>query len=372
MRTGSYHLFRVGKIWHYRFQLDGQRIQRSTGKLLRHLAEPIAERAYRDARLWSKGAQLVPTLRELVALWLTVHAPTASPAHLKIVETFGRLHLHGLGDLTIDALTTDRVEEARNIHLKAHSQASTNQWLKVLRLLCNWAVKRRAIPAMPFNVKILKVQKRPRQILSVNLALQWLDAVDTHEGARSGVRTAVRLMLGLGLREIETITARWEWLDWARETYTPGVTKGREADALPIPQWLLEYLRPLRQPAGLIVTKRHGDPFTSGFTRRAMLAANQAVNAGHITAHRLRGTFATLLTESGAPVQAVQRALRHKSVLTTIGYLEVDMDSVSRAQARIAAQIGFSAQADLSGEQMANAAPQTIDASSLHDYRESS
>lgn len=32
-------------------------------------------------------------------------------------------------------------------------------------------------------------------------------------------------MLGVGLREIETITARWEWLDWDRRVYVPGENK---------------------------------------------------------------------------------------------------------------------------------------------------
>lgn len=94
--------------------------------------------------------------------------------------------------------------------------------------------------------------------MPVQLARAWLEALDAHEGERRGVRTAVRLMLGIGLREIETITADWQWMDWERRTYTPGQTKGREADALPVPAWLIAYLQPLRRPAGLIVTRPAG------------------------------------------------------------------------------------------------------------------
>ncbi|MFK4447469.1 integrase/recombinase XerC [Caballeronia udeis] len=350
----SCQLFRVGKVWHYRFQIDGVRVQRSTGETLRHRAESIAERAHRYAALWSRREQSIPTLRELVAQWLTVHAPTTSKAHSKIVETFGRLHLYQLADVMIDELTTAMVEEARNEYLKNHAPASANQWLKVLRLLCSWAVRREVIPAVRFRVRTLAVQKRPRAILSTSLASQWLEAVDTHEGDKMAVRIAVRLMLGLGLREIETITARFEWLDWERRAYIPGKTKGKEAEPIPVPLWLIDYLQPMRQPSGLIVARPNGKPCPSGFTRTAMLAANTAVGTGHVTAHRLRGTFATLMSEMGAPIQSIQRAMRHKSPLTTMAYLEVNMDFVAKAQQSIAHKMGFSTQSDVSGNQAAN------------------
>ncbi|WP_244100193.1 tyrosine-type recombinase/integrase [Burkholderia anthina] len=355
----KYQLFPIGKVWHVRWTLDGKRAQRSTRETSRRRAELVAQRVYRDAQLWARGQTVVPTLREAVAQWLAAHMPIASRAHVKVVETFGRLHLYDLADLPLDELATAVVESARNRHRLTHAPSSTNQWLKTLRLICNWAVKRGGIPAIPFSVKTVKVQKRPRAMLPVSLTRQWLAALDEHEGNRRGVRTAARLMLGIGLREVETITARWEWIDWERQTYTPGVTKGREADPLPVPPWLLEYLRPHRRSSGLIVAKRGGAPFRSGFTRRAMLHANEAVDAGHITAHRLRGTFATLLSENGVPVQTIQRAMRHKSPMTTMGYLEADLQSVARAQAHIACQFGFTAAAR-SGNPLANSTPQTV------------
>ena len=350
----SFSLFKVGTVWHYRFQVGGKRVQRSTGEADRQRAHPIAERAHRRARLWARDGREIPSLAELVAQWLHIHSATASAAHVKVVETFGRLHLYDLGGLSIDELTTDRVERARVEHLGTHAPVSANQWLKVLRLLCNWAVRRGVVPAVPFHVKALKVQKKPRATLPARLTQAWLAAVDAREGNRDGVRTAVRLMLGLGLRESEAITARWEWLDIERRTYTPGRTKGREADPLPVPGWLLEYLTPMCKPDGYMLQKRDGRLYPAGFTRSAMLAANQAVGAPHITAHRLRGTFATLLSRSGVPPQDIQRVLRHKNLTTTAAYLEVDMQTVVHGQARMAHSIGFGLQPQPSGAPVAN------------------
>ncbi|OUL72634.1 tyrosine-type recombinase/integrase [Paraburkholderia hospita] len=353
----SIRLFKVGSTWHYRFQIDGKRVQRSTHETDRQRANKIAEQAHRRARLWARDGREIPTVAELVSQWLEIHEASASVAHIKVVETFGRLHLHGLDEVLIDELTTERVELARVKHLEAHAPVSANQWLKVLRLLCNWAVRRGVIPAVPFRVKVLKVQKKPRAILPVNLAHDWLAAIDAREGDRDGVRTAVRLMLGLGLRESETITARWEWLDVERRTYTPGRTKGREADPLPVPDWLFAYLMERHKPEGYMLHKRNVRPYAPGFTRLAMLAANQAVGAPHITAHRLRGTFATLLSRSGVPPQDIQRVLRHKNLATTAAYLEVDMQTVARGQAIIADSIGFGLRHQSSVAPVANVDP---------------
>ena len=62
----NYQLFRVGKVWHYRFQINLARTQRSTRETIKHRAEAVAERAFRQARMWSRGDEPVPTLCELV------------------------------------------------------------------------------------------------------------------------------------------------------------------------------------------------------------------------------------------------------------------------------------------------------------------
>lgn len=357
----AYQLFRVGKTWHYRFQINGARVQRTTREMVKHKADAIAEKEYNRAKLWARGEEPVPTLRELVTLWQEVHEPIVSSGHAKVVSTFGRLHLFDLAEVELDLITTELVEVARLEYLKTHAPASANQWLNVLKLLFRWAVRRKMIPALPWVVKPLKLQKKPRETLPVSMTRAWIDQIDLLDGENGATAMAVRLMLGIGLREAETITAQWEWIDWDRKTYTPGITKGREADPLPLPDWLLDYLRQRRRPDGLIVVHANGRPYRAGFTRNTMLAANKALGVGHITAHRLRGTFATLLSEAGAPVQMVQRALRHKSINTTMAYLEVNMELVARAQARIAQDSGLDspAHSEVGGDKSAHRASES-------------
>ncbi|MDR5777355.1 MULTISPECIES: tyrosine-type recombinase/integrase [unclassified Caballeronia] len=358
----SYRLFRIGKIWHYRFQLNGARVQRSTRESVKHKAEAVAARAYNDVKLWSRGCEPVPTLRDLFVKWIAANEPVVSNAHIKSMRTVARLHLYELGDVSVDQLTNGAIEQARIEHLKTHSRASANHWLKSIKVVCNWAVRRNILPMVPWSVKLIKLQKRPRTTLPASMASKWLIEVDAAAARQPGVSIAVRLMLGLGLREMETITARWEWLDWERGTYTPGRTKGREADPVPVPQWLLDYLHPMRHACGLIVTRKSGEAFKAGFTRRAMFAANAACEVVGLTPHRLRGTFATLLSEQGVPIQTIRRVMRHKDARTTMVYLEADLGSVVDAQARLSERMGLVdlAKRKVSGEKVAKSIAQTL------------
>jgi integrase/recombinase XerC len=337
----SANVFKRGVVWHYRFQVAGKRFRRSTGLTSRRSAETLAQRAYDAAVLRANGGEPVPTLAELAQAWIEVHRPVSSVAHIRSVELFQRLHMFDLGAKQINEITTLDVELARNVYLVTHKPASANHWLRIVKLLTMWAVKRGMLAAMPWHVSMLKVQKRPRSILPVAAARAWFAAVDEATEHTPGIGTAVRLMFGLGLREGEAISARWEWIDWARKTYTPGITKGREAEPVPMASWLREHLEARCQPAGLIVAKPDGQAFASGFARQAIRRANDTCAIKGITPHRLRGTFATLMSEAGVPIQTVQRVMRHKSFTTTMGYLEKNLDLAAQAQERISETAGF-------------------------------
>jgi integrase len=347
-------MFKVGGVWHYRFQVAGRRVQRSTRETKQPRAEKVAQKAFDDAVVRANGGQPVPTLRGLIVSWLALHRPIASAHHIRSVETFARLHLYDLGDRPVNAITTVDVEQARIVHLETHKPASANHWLRILKLLTLWAVKREVIRAMPWKLAMIKVQKRPRATLPLDVARVWFAEVDKASRRVPGVGVAVRLMFGVGLREGEATSARWEWMDWANSMYTPGITKGREADPVPVPGWLRDYLEPLRQVEGLIACRPDGQPLLPGFARYAMRLANTTCRVKGITPHRLRGSFATLLSENKVPIQTIQKVMRHKSHVTTMGYLEPNLNMAALAQDAIGEKAG------LSGAKVASATAESL------------
>lgn len=341
----GFSLFRVGTVWHYRFRVGGRRVQRSTGESSRGKAEEVAFKAYRRERVVKDGGGTVPTLSQLAETWISIHRATSSKAHVRAVEIFRKSHLYDLVKMRVDRIRTEDVEAARIRHLQGRSPATANHWLRILKLLFQWAFKRDVIDRIPWRVKMQKLQKKPRTILPVAKAQSWLAAVDHAAGKRTGIGAAVRLMLGLGLREGEALSSRWEWIDWERSVYTPGVTKGREAEPVPMPEWLGEYLASLRpaegKAEGLIVRGPSGSGYYSGCTRQVMKRANASCGTPGLTPHRLRGTFATLLSEAGVPVQDIQKVMRHKDPVTTMGYLEQDVGRTAAAQQLIGRKMGL-------------------------------
>lgn len=324
-----------GSVYHYRFQVKGERFTGSTGTANRQQALAIAMDRWQEAKDRARGILPMQTLAEARTAWLETHAATASIGHFQNVERWDPLDL---GDVMLDRLSTELVEGARNRFLQGRSPATANGWLRILNLLGNEAVRLGRLATIPWRVKMLKVQRRPRPTLPVAKVKAYLAALDAHNPQ---VGTAARLMIGLGLRESEALAARWEWLDQARATYTVGKAKGKEARVLPAPPWLLQHLQKAPQTLGYIIPGPEGQPHPRGFTRKGFAAANKAVKVPGLSPHRLRGTFATLHTESGTPLQVVQAMLGHKKIETTMAYVEAHLEAAKAGQDRVAQSMGF-------------------------------
>lgn len=332
----DYTLFLVKKIWHFRFSLGGFRRSGSTHETTRAKADKVASRIYQEARLRFRGLEPCPTLRECVDRWMAANQRRWSTSHAQSVERFCRLHAHGLADKPLNRITTEDVELAMHEHLGTHKPRSANQWISVLNLLANWAMRRGWLDEIPWRVKKLRVQRQPKPILPPAKTSAWLSAVDE---LSPDAGFACRLMLGLGLRESEALTARWEHVDWHRGTYTPWMTKGKEAVALVLPSWLLEFLRQRRQTEGWMIPFR-GNPHRRGYCVRFMASANASVGTPGLTPHRLRGTCASLLA-AFMPLPDLQRFMRHKDPKTTLVYIEEDPTQILRAHAAISEAQGL-------------------------------
>lgn len=350
-------LFKVGKIWHYRFQAEGiPRQQRTTGCSVKGEAEAVAWKAYEEAKIRSRGNEPAPTLKQLVGRWLDSHPARVSEdsrgvvslGHWKNVEMFGRLWIEDLKDVKVDRLTTELVMLARKQFQEGRAQKSANNWLQTLNLLGNWARECKLLPPMeplPWTVEFIPIKKVKRPIVPVARMKEFLEAFD-EQCQVLGARVAVRLMLGLGLRAGEALGMRREWWDWERGTYTPGDTKGGEADPIAAPQWLVAYLKAtVGTQAGmglLIPNPKTGKAYRKdSFMRRYLPRACEKLDLQRITQHRLRGSWVTNLLRSGTPPSEVQKGARHAELETTMGYYEDDLQVLRDHQEKMAKQAGL-------------------------------
>ena len=331
-------LFRDKKsgIWRVRFTIDGKRVQVSLHTEVKGQAETLALRVLEDHKTRSEGREPVQTVEKVRKLWLEAHSTTASIGHYRNVNTWDA---SGLGKVMLDRCTTELVEMARNKFQEGRAPATVNGWMRTLNLLGGWAIQRGMITALPWRVKMQKVQKAPRKTLPAAQVRPWIEAAEAtaFKSHRWQIGTALRLMIGLGLREQEALGARWEWIDWGRKSYTVGKAKGFEARVIPVPDWLMAWLLDRKADLGLVL----GDQKPAGFCRKAIAGANEECKTPGISPHRLRGTFATLHSEAGTPIQVIQQMLGHKSPTTTMLYLEAHTEKATEQQAKVAGKMGF-------------------------------
>lgn len=346
-RVGPVTMIPVGGRWHFRYQIDPfPRRQRTTKEPLRNTAkaEQVALDAFEAAKLRARGEEPEPTLREAFSLFVNepLHVLRMSASHLANIERNGRLHLGDLAELKLTQLSTKAVEVQLGVFLRDHAVSTSNQWLTYVRIVCKWAIRRRMIRAMPFDVSEATVKRKAKPLLPTAKVMDWLAVVDRKSLREPSLAVILRLQVGLGLRPGEARWARWEWVDWERATYTPSETKGGDAVARPVPPWLLAYLMDRRQPFGWMVPTRRGGVVSAFRLGAVVEAACKAVRIPRLTPHRLRATYATWLSEEGVPIQDIKEILEHKDINTTAGYLGIDLSRVRSAQERVAHRTGLS------------------------------
>lgn len=335
-----------GEVYYYKVRLGKEIVEGSTG--CSGFYEAVAwledmktrERKLAELRKTSPGE--APTLFKIYEDWVKELTPTASVAHMKSVKSYWTRHIQPhLGSLPVDKLTTADVEKCRATYLEnGGTPGGANSLIVALNTWIGWCIRHGIILAKPYSVKKLRVQKQPRATLPAALTAKFLQVVDSAENPHA--RAAVRMMVGLGLREDEVLTARWEWLDIHRRTYIAGKTKGREAVSLDVPDWLMAYLKRLRpkKAEGLMFPAVDGEPHRAGYTRKIVAKASKALKI-KLTPHRLRASFATLHADLGTAPTEVQRMLRHKNITTTMRYIETGRESMREAQRKLAEAQGL-------------------------------
>ena len=368
------------KTWHYEFRRQGRKYNGDTGigstrdlatKWLLKFKETLAAR-----RVGLELAQEVPTLREALEAWEEANHGVVEPRHIVNMRCAILEHCKRALQLPLNEIDNETVETIRTAYLNSkgrgyrtgqtweaereHSSGGANTVVKMLSSLIGWAIARKTmgIQSRPFKLTALRAHERPEGIIwpeRVQEAITEADkggydwASDKPDKNPPHSATAIRLMLGLGLRESEALRARWEHLDLRRQVYIVSKTKNRKLREVPVPAWLLKHLesiRPTDVKRGLVLPAesnpdgtqlQHHKTFTAKSVDR--IAVNLEIEG--LTPHRLRATFATTHYEAGTPLSQIQQMMGHSDPATTMKYIVQRPKDQASAQNRVAELMGF-------------------------------
>jgi len=334
-------------VYYYKIQFRGQVYNGSTRTGSIRLAEAFRDSLKTELRNKAKRAALTPltapTLDAVHEEWLEVARVEFSVRHLKSFDSWWRLHIQPqLGRVGIDRIDTKRAHSVRAAYIsQGGSRGGANNLMKTLNTLMRFAIRRRYILTLPYDLEPLPVQRGPRPVLPAKLIPKFLKAID--KSRNPNVSGVVRLIVGLGVRISEALGARWEYLDLTRKTYQPDRTKSGKSPMLHLPPWLVLYLRGIRGKIreGWMFPAFDGEPHREGLLRKPVERAGLAVGLKGLTPHRLRGTFATLHADIGTDVRKIQAMLGHSDVETTMIYIEDSTAGMAEAQAKLARAMGL-------------------------------
>jgi integrase len=333
-------LKKIGPFWQYRFSHRGKLKVGST---------KCAN--FNDARNWlatfksrlaraEVGDLDAPTVTRAFENWLSMKKGFCSEANLSRAKRAMDLHVIPIiGTMKADRVRSSDVArvvqtylEGKGPHGRARTIDGANVVISYLRAVFAGLVDDGYLVKIPFKIKKQKTQVKPRTTLPIDLIEPFLDHIDQH--AHLHIRVAVRFMLWMGLRETESLSVRWEWMR-GKSKMAHGATKGKEEAKLDIPEDLQELLANLPKDSTWVLPGKGDAPHRQQFTRKAIERAGVAVGVPGLTPHRLRATYATLLSQTGASVYEVQKLLRHKQLSTTLHYVQTDEKSLAEANQRL-------------------------------------
>lgn len=372
----SFNLKKRGKYWDADFTLLGVRVHRSTKKTIKAdalercetWAQEILDRA--DGKVEIPAVE-VPTLADVLAEWSRLQAKSVSAAYMSHMRVAVETHAVKYLGTPVDQIDAAVLLEIRAAYLqttgrgyrsgqkweseRAHTAGGANSVMRRLRALLGWyAELHPAIASRPGKLKNLKPQPKPEGIVWPEQVQAFLAEADRGgfdwasrkpSRVRPHSAVAIRLMLGLGLREAEALGARWEWLDRRRSVYVVGEAKDRALREIPVPKWLLTFLDDLPgdREEGLILPSDGKDrPHFRNFTKKPVDRIAEKLKISGLTPHRLRATFATTHFEVGTPLSQIAQMMGHEDPATTFErYIVQRPVGQAEAQDRVAALQGF-------------------------------
>jgi len=180
------------------------------------------------------------------------------------------------------------------------------------------------------RLRLANADNTRERYLTKDEAFRLLDEVP--EGVARGMAA---MLLGTGLRWGEAAGATVQRLDrpgavfrvaetWDDKLKQPkAYPKGRRRRSVPVPDWTLDYLKPLvgRRRTGFIFLSADETPLDHhNYRRRIWIPAVKRAGLDDVHLHDARHTYASWLIQDGVPLEEVGRLLGHVSPLTTRRY----------------------------------------------------
>jgi len=286
--------------WWVKIIIDGRKIQRSSGTDDKVKAQEFHDRL--KAQMWEQhrlGVKPQRSWKDAVVRWLSETSEKAT--HNEDKRKLIWLHTF-LGDLMLDEVTLDVIDEIRAAKLKEATKGTTNRYLALVRsILLRSRDEWEWIDKVP-KVRLFKETASRERSLTKEQAGKLLDELPAHQ------RDVVLFALATGLRQMNVLKLEWSQVDLERRHAWIHAAQSKNRRPIAIP---------LNETAYTVLTRQMGKHPSRVFTFRGK-PLNSANNSAWINAlqragitdfrwHDLRHTWATWQRQAGTPTHELQR-----------------------------------------------------------------
>ncbi len=141
---------------------------------------------------------------------------------------------------------------------------------------------------------------------------------------------AVLIALGSGMRKGELLGLRWGDIDFDRNLAILHDTKNGSDRHTPIPDVVMELVKPYRQIGNALIFPSTIDPDIAFDFRKQWERALREANITDFRWHDLRHDTASTLARDGHSLLQIAEVLGHKSIISTQRYAHVDANCKSK------------------------------------------
>ena len=271
------------------------------------------------------------TLNEYISTWEKSKVRAGDRTMLRYKTSLDNQILPHLGHERLDGITPQMVRAwVVSLVQEGLGSSSVKKAHSLLRQILKTAFEDEIIRRNPVQkIELPSVVPSEKRALTIEELIQLENECPNHRalilvmglmGLRVGEARALQVQdVNLFKREIIVRRAMTYDKDYKSVSST---TKTKQVRNIPIPEPLIELLKPLvdgKKPKAPVFRGARGEVINDGWFRKAIFTkATSRLGWTDVTIHSLRHTCASLMISAGTPITTVSRVLGHSSVVQTL------------------------------------------------------